>query len=187
VRTRLVDLDTGEDIAQAGRVGELRFTGPTIFSGYYNAPELSARAFDEQGYYKTGDLFEIAGDRLQFYRYAGRSKDLVIRGGMNISAEEIEGLLQACPGVREVAVVGVPDDILGEKVCACIVAQEGHRIVLGDIVSYLRTEKHVAAYKLPEYLMPLVSMPRNPVGKILKTRLRAQARALLAAPRQAAA
>jgi len=184
VRTRLVDLDSGEDIMQAGRVGELRFTGPTIFSGYYNAPELSARAFDEQGYYKTGDLFEIAGDRKQFYRYAGRSKDLVIRGGMNISAEEIEGLLQACPGVREVAVVGVPDDILGEKVCACIVVQERHRIVLGDIVAYLRTEKHVAAYKLPEYLMPLAAMPRNPVGKILKTELRAQAKALLAAHKE---
>jgi len=184
VRTRLVDLDSGEDIMQAGRVGELRFTGPTIFSGYYNAPELSARAFDEQGYYKTGDLFEIGGDRKQFYRYAGRSKDLVIRGGMNISAEEIEGLLQACPGVREVAVVGVPDDILGEKVCACIVVQERHRIVLGDIVAYLRTEKHVAAYKLPEYLMPLAAMPRNPVGKILKTELRAQAKALLAAHKE---
>ena len=86
---------------------------------------MTARAFDEQGYYSTGDLFEIAGDRLQFYRYAGRSKDLVIRGGMNISAEEIEGLLLACPGVREVAVVGVPDAVLGEKVCACVVAARG--------------------------------------------------------------
>jgi len=181
VRTRLVDLDTGQDIDEAGQVGELRFTGPTIFSGYFSAPEMTARAFDEQGYYKTGDLFEIAGDRKQFYRYAGRSKDLVIRGGMNISAEEIEGLLLACPGVREVAVVGVPDPLMGEKVCVCVAPRDGHTLVLGDIVKYLRDEKHVAAYKLPEYLLCVPMLPRNPVGKILKTELRTQARARHAA------
>jgi acyl-CoA synthetase (AMP-forming)/AMP-acid ligase II len=184
IRTRLVDLDTGADIEQAGRIGELRFTGPTIFSGYFGAPEMTARAFDEQGYYKTGDLFEIAGDRKQFYRYAGRSKDLVIRGGMNISAEEIEGLLLSCPGVREVAVVGVPDAVLGEKVCVCVVGREGQSPALVDLVRYLRTERHVAAYKLPEYLLPLAEMPRNPVGKILKTELRAQARSLVATARK---
>lgn len=181
VRTRLVDLETGADILEAGRVGELRFVGPTIFSGYYRAPELTARAFDEKGYYKTGDLFELGGDRLQYYRHAGRSKDLVIRGGMNISAEEIEGLLLACPGVREVAIVGVPDAVMGEKVCVCVVPHDGHTLALGDIVQYLRTEKHVAAFKLPEYLLSLPILPRNPVGKVLKTQLRAQAKALHAA------
>lgn len=180
IRTRLVDLETGRDIDNAGQVGELRFSGPTIFSGYYEAPELTARAFDAQGFYKTGDLFEIAGDRLQFYRYCGRSKDLVIRGGMNISAEEIENLLQACPGVREVAVVGVPDAVLGEKVCACVVAHEGRTLALADIVAWLRSEKHVAAYKLPEYLLALPALPRNPVGKVLKTELRVQAGSLVA-------
>jgi acyl-CoA synthetase (AMP-forming)/AMP-acid ligase II len=177
VGTRLVDLETGEDIREAGRVGELRFIGPTIFSGYYRAPEATARAFDEKGYYKTGDLFELGGDQLQYYRYAGRSKDLVIRGGMNISAEEIEGLLLECPGVREVAIVGVPDSVMGEKVCACVAAQDGHVLALNDIVLYLRNEKHVAAYKLPEYLLSMPGLPRNPVGKILKTELRAQAKA----------
>lgn len=177
VRTRLVDLETGDDIQEAGRVGELRFLGPTIFSGYYRSPDLTARAFDDKGYYKTGDLFEIGGDQLQYYRYAGRSKDLVIRGGMNISAEEIEGLLLACPGVREVAVVGVPDAMMGEKVCVCVVPHDGHTLALDDIVQYLRNEKHVAAYKLPEYMLSMLSLPRNPVGKILKTELRALANA----------
>ncbi|MEO8546129.1 MAG: fatty acid--CoA ligase family protein, partial [Burkholderiaceae bacterium] len=177
VRTRLVDLETGGDIREAGRVGELRFIGPNIFSGYYRAPALTARAFDEQGYYKTGDLFELGGDRLQYYRHAGRSKDLVIRGGMNISAEEIEGLLLACPGVREVAVVGVPDSVMGEKVCVCVALQDGQVLALNDIVQYLRNEKHVAAYKLPEYFLSMPALPRNPVGKILKTELRAQAKA----------
>lgn len=178
IRTRLVDLETGQDIEQSGQVGELRFAGPTIFSGYFRAPELTARAFDEQGFYRTGDLFEIAGDRLQYYRYVGRSKDLVIRGGVNISSEEVEGLLIACPGVQDAAVVSVPDPILGEKICACIVAREGHSPVLSDLQRFLKEEKRVAVYKLPEYLMPLTSLPRNAVGKILKRELREMARRL---------
>ena len=182
IRTRLVDLETGADITQAGQPGELRFSGPTVFSGYYRATNMSRRAFDAQGFYCTGDLFEIAGDALQYYRYVGRSKDLVIRGGMNISSEEIEGLLAACPGVREVAVVGVPDATLGEKLCACVVSAEGHSVTLADLTDYLRHTQRVAVYKLPEYLLPVPALPRNPVGKILKRVLRARAAAL--APEQ---
>jgi acyl-CoA synthetase (AMP-forming)/AMP-acid ligase II len=178
IRTRLVDLDNEQEIVQAGQVGELRFAGPTIFSGYFRAPELSSRAFDEQGYYRTGDLFEIAGDRQQYYRYVGRSKDLVIRGGVNISSEEVESLLLACPGVQDVAVVAVPDPILGEKLCACIVARPGHSPTLADLQHFLKDDKRVAVYKLPEYLLPVDSLPRNAVGKILKRQLRERARAL---------
>lgn len=178
IKTRLVDLEDGKDITRAGQPGELRFSGPTVFSGYFRSPQMSRRAFDEQGFYCTGDLFEIAGDHLQYYRFVGRSKDLVIRGGMNISSEEIEGLLVSCPGVREVAVVGVPDVVLGEKLCACVVAAEGRQITLKDLIDYLRNVQHIAAYKLPEYLLPLPVLPRNPVGKILKRELREQAKAL---------
>ena len=178
IKTRLVDMLTGVDITTAETPGELRFAGPTIFSGYYRAPELSLRAFDAEGFYKTGDLFEIAGDSLQYYRYVGRSKDLVIRGGVNISSEEIENLLLACPGVREAAVVGVPDDVLGEKVCACIVAAEGQVVSLESLNAFLTEHKRIARYKLPEYFLALQALPRNPVGKILKRELREQARAL---------
>jgi acyl-CoA synthetase (AMP-forming)/AMP-acid ligase II len=180
MRTRLVDLQTGEDINEVGRAGELRLQGPNIFSGYYRAPELTARAFDEQGYFKTGDLFELGGDKLQYYHHVGRSKDLVIRGGMNISVQEIESLLLACPGVHEVAVVSVPDPVMVEKVCACVVPQEGQAPKLDDLTRFLRDEKNVAAYKLPEYLMTVPALPRNPVGKVLKTELRARARARFA-------
>ncbi|MEO7242245.1 MAG: class I adenylate-forming enzyme family protein [Variovorax sp.] len=187
IRTRLVDPDTNEDIDEIGHVGEIRFHGPTIFSGYYNAPDLTQRAFDEHGFYKTGDLFEIAGDRKQFYRYVGRSKDLVIRGGVNISSEEIENLLLACPGVREAAVVGVPDDVLGEKVCACVVSADGGQVLtLAAITAFLREHKRVAVYKLPEYLLALTELPRNPVGKILKRELRERA-AVLATSEKATA
>lgn len=178
IRTRLVDLESGQEINEAGKPGEIRFAGPTIFSGYFRAPELNARAFDEQGFYKTGDLFELAGDRLQYYRYVGRSKDLIIRGGVNISSEEIENLLMACPGVRDAAVVAVPDATLGEKLCACVVAAEGQQPTLASIGAFLRDEKRVAVYKLPEYLILLPALPRNPVGKILKRDLRQQAAAL---------
>ena len=178
IKTRLVDLASGTDITQAGQPGELRFKGPTVFSGYFRAPDMTARAFDEQGFYRTGDLFEIGGEQLQYYRYVGRSKDLVIRGGMNISSEEIEGLLAACPGVQEVAVVGVPDRILGEKLCACVVSAPGQAVSLDDLVQFLRGHQRVAAYKLPEYVLQVDALPRNPVGKILKRELRAQALAL---------
>lgn len=180
ITTRLVDVLTGQDITKAGIPGELRFAGPTIFSGYYAAPDVSQRAFDTQGFYKTGDLFEIAGDRLQYYRYVGRSKDLVIRGGVNISSEEIENLLLACPGVREAAVVGVPDDVLGEKVCACVVPVDGQTVSLASLNAFLTDHKRIARYKLPEYFLALQALPRNPVGKILKRELREQAKVLAA-------
>lgn len=178
IQTRLVDLESDRDITVPGQVGELRFAGPTIFSGYWRAAELTVHAFDDTGFYKTGDLFEIAGDKLQYYRYVGRSKDLVIRGGINISSEEIENLLVACPGVREAAVVGVPDDVLGEKLCVCVVLTQGASVQLETVVDFLRHEKKVAVYKLPEYLMQVDALPRNPVGKILKRELRIQAQGL---------
>ena len=186
IRTRLVDLETGEDVLVAGRPGELRFSGPTVFSGYFRSSAMTERAFDAQGFYCSGDLFEIAGDRLQYYRYVGRSKDLVIRGGMNISSEEVEGLLAACPGVQEVAVVGVPDRVLGEKLCACVVSTRGQQVDLAGLIRFLRDEQHVAIYKLPEYLLPVQgALPRNPVGKILKRELRVLAKSL--APAEVAA
>ena len=174
VRTRLVDLDTGRDITEPGQVGELRFQGPTIFSGYFGAPELTARAFDEQGFYRTGDLFEIAGERRQFYRFRGRHKDIVIRGGMNISSEEVESLLLAHPKVREAAVIGWPDPVLGERVCAVVVPQPGEPPTLPELVSFLRETEQVAAFKWPEKLILTQALPRNPLGKVLKRELRRQ-------------
>ena len=173
--TRLVDVDTEEEITQSGKIGELRFKGPMLFSGYYQSPELTARAFDAAGYYRSGDLFEIAGERQQFYRFAGRHKDIVVRGGMNISCEEVENLLLSHPKVREVAVVGWPDDVLGERVCAVVVPKNaGDQVQLDELVSFLKTVGKVAAFKWPERVEVLDELPRNPVGKVLKRVLRAQ-------------
>ena len=137
----------------------MRYAGPTVFSGYYNAPEMTARAFDEQGYYKTGDLFEIGGERRQYYRYAGRSKDVVVRGGMNISSEEIENLILGHPLVQEAAVVGYADETMGERVCACVVPKPGAALTLDSLKTYLRDEQHIAVYKLPERLVLVDALP----------------------------
>lgn len=173
--TRLVDVDTGEEIMEAGKIGELRFKGPMLFSGYFQSPELTARAFDEAGYYRSGDLFEIAGEHKQFYRFAGRHKDIVVRGGMNISCEEVENLLLSHPKVREVAVIGWPDDVLGERVCAVVVPKSaGDQVQLDELVSFLKTVGKVAAFKWPEHIAMINELPRNPVGKVLKRVLREQ-------------
>jgi acyl-CoA synthetase (AMP-forming)/AMP-acid ligase II len=172
IQTRLVDIDTQQDIVEEGRLGELRFKGPTIFSGYFKSPSLTEKAFDEQGFYRTGDLFEIAGDEGQYYRFAGRHKDIVIRGGMNISSEEIESLLMSHPAVRDVAVIGLPDAIMGERVCAVIVQQTTENLTLQHLIDHLRSVREVASFKWPESLVLVDELPRNPVGKVLKRELR---------------
>ena len=139
---------------------------------------MSARAFDDRGCYQSGELFEIAGDALQYYRDVDRSKDLVTRGGVNISSEEIENLLQGRPGVREAAVVGLPNAVLGEKRCACVVAAEGALPTPDSVARHLREERRSAGLKLPEYLLLIPALPRNPLGKILKRDLRVHVRAL---------
>ena len=175
VSTRLVDPDTGLDIEAPGRPGELRAKGPAIFSGYYLSPEMTARSFDERGYYCTGDLFEIVGERAELYRFVGRLNDIIVRGGFNISSEELEALLLAHPKVREAAIVGYPDDMLGERVCAVVAVKDGMSLDLAELVAFLRTEKKMASYKLPEKLLVLEALPRNPVGKVLKRDLRVAA------------
>jgi acyl-CoA synthetase (AMP-forming)/AMP-acid ligase II len=177
METKLVDVATGNSIDQTGQPGELCFRGPNVFPGYYRLPDVTQRTFDDEGFYRTGDLFEIAGDDRQYFRFLGRAKDIIVRGGLNISAEEIEGLLSEYPAIQEVAVVGYPDDRLGEKVCAVAVPRAGAKVSLDEIVAYLRDAKKVAVYKLPQRLRLIERLPRSPAGKILKSQVRELARA----------
>lgn len=171
--TKLVDPDTKEVITETEHPGEMAIKGPGIFPGYFKRPDLTEKVFDEDGYFYTGDLFEIAGngDSLNAYRFVGRVKDIINRGGVKISAEEIEGLIQGHPKVADVAAIGYPDDVLGEKVCAVVVPKPDQEITLEELVSYLE-EKDIAVYKLPERLMVIEALPRNPLGKVLKRELR---------------
>ncbi len=172
VEARLVDPESESEITEAGHVGEIRFRGPMVFDGYYNAAALDAAAFDREGFYRSGDLFEIAGDRQQYYRYVGRSKDIVVRGGLNVSAAEIEDLLFSHPKVRDCAVVGSPDPRLGETVCVFVVPREGASISLAEITEYLRDQKRLAVFKLPERLELIGELPRTGLGKVHKGVLR---------------
>lgn len=146
---------------------------------------MTASAFDAQGWYCTGDLFELAGDRGQYLRYAGRVKDVIVRGGFNLSASEIERLVASHPSVLEVAVVGYADARLGERVCACVVPRLGHVLTLEDLTRHLREACQVSVLKLPERLMLLEEMPRSPNQKVLKGVLRERA-AQMHAPEPAA-
>jgi acyl-CoA synthetase (AMP-forming)/AMP-acid ligase II len=170
MRVRLVDVVTGEDIEEPGRSGELYISGPSVFAGYLHG-ERRPSPFDEQGYLKTGDLFEIAGDKNQYLHYLDRAKDLIIRGGMNIAPVELEGLIGDHPAVVDVAVIGDPDEVLGERIAAIVTLAAGTSLTLDELVAFLRAKK-IASFKLPERLQVLDEMPRNPVGKILKRELR---------------
>jgi acyl-CoA synthetase (AMP-forming)/AMP-acid ligase II len=154
-----------------GEVGELCFAGPTVFAGYWNRPELSQKAFDPQGYYHTGDLFSIEGPHQDKYLFRGRYKDLIIRGGQNISPEEVETLVIGHPKIQEVAAVGCPDERLCERTCVVVVPVAGETVTLEEIVAFMAA-KGVARYKLPERIEIVESLPRNAVQKVLRREIR---------------
>ena len=173
VRTKLVSVETNAEIIEPGQPGELLISGATVFDGYWNAPEANAEVFDEEGFFKTGDLFEISPEdtQMRFYKFCGRCKDLIIRGGMNISPEELDNLLSAHPKMLEVAVTGYDDDILGEKVGVVAVVAEGETISLDEIIEFLK-DQQIAKYKMPEDLRLIDALPKNPVGKVLRRELK---------------
>ncbi|MDH4334358.1 MAG: acyl--CoA ligase [Chloroflexota bacterium] len=181
MESRLIDPLTGEEVSEAGVPGELVFRGPTLFPGYYRRPEMTARAFDADGFYRTGDLFAVSEDRPDRLQFVGRARDLIIRGGMKIAPEELEALIVRHPAVAEVAVFGIADPHLeGEqRVCAAVVTRpdpaggEGARLELsvGELRHFL-VETGVAAYKIPREVTVVAALPRNPVGKVLKGELR---------------
>ncbi len=165
---RLVGED-GLDVAD-GEIGELLARGPYTLRGYYNAPQHNQRAFSADGFYRSGDLMwrHPSGN----YVVAGRSKDLINRGGEKISAEEVENLILAHPAVLNVACVPVPDPVLGERMCACVILRPGRTLTLPELVEFL-AEQEIARHKLPESLAVLDRFPLSPVGKVAKNALAA--------------
>lgn len=171
--TALVDPESGEEINEPHRQGELRIAGPGIFIGYYGEPEMSETAFDEQGRYRTGDLFEIAGDGdlARFYRFVGRCKDIIVRGGMKIAPAELDNLIAAFDPAAEAAFFGCDDERLGEIVAVAVVPKPGSTILLDDVISFLKSRR-VAIYKLPQLLITLDALPRNGLMKVQRDKLR---------------
>ena len=174
METKLVDIQTGKKITDYNTPGELCVKGPCVFTGYYKAPETNAQVFDEEGYFKTGDVFELVEDEgKRYYKFVERCKDIIIRGGANIAPATIEALLVDMPKIAECAIVGYPDEDLGERLALFVVPKEGQEIALEEVVAHLR-DKKIASYKLPEKLQTIDVLPRNPVGKILRRVLREQ-------------
>lgn len=151
---KLVDA-SGREVPQGG-IGEIIARGPQSTSGYYKDPETTARTWSPDGWYRTGDLGKF--DERGCLSIAGREKDMIIRGGQNIYPLEVENFLLTHPKIANVAIVGVPDPIMGEKACVCVVAKPGQQVNMEEIVSFLRS-KRIAAYKLPEKLMLLDALP----------------------------
>jgi 2,3-dihydroxybenzoate-AMP ligase len=160
---RLVDDDDNE--VAPGEVGEFLARGPYTLRGYYGVPEYNARAFTTDGFYRSGDLMRRhpSGN----YMVEGRKKDLINRGGEKISAEEIENLILMHPAVQNVACVPMPDPVLGERMCACVILRRGAVLTLQELVVFLMNEE-IAKHKLPERLEILDDFPLSPFGKVSK-------------------
>jgi len=163
----VVDLDIFERDEETG-VGELLVRGPNVVKGYWNKPEATAETFID-GWLHTGDMAHI--DEQGFVQIVDRKKDMICRGGENVYCVEVENALAAHPAVFEVAVIGVPDTMMGEKVGAVVVPRPGQKVDVSDLIAFARTL--LADFKVPQYVaIRSEPMPRNPGGKMLKPVLR---------------
>jgi acyl-CoA synthetase (AMP-forming)/AMP-acid ligase II len=163
---RVVD-DSGRD-CPPGTPGEILTYGPSVTIGYYNNPDANARSFSPDGWFATGDIGVL--DAEGYLKIVDRKKELIIRGGANIYPREIEEVLYQHPKVMEAAAVGLPDERLGERVCAAVVLRPGESLNFPELIDFLRDK--LATYKLPEYLELLERLPRTPTGKAQKGPLR---------------
>ncbi len=164
IETRLADPVSGEPVTRPGEPGELLIRGATVFDGYF--AHDNADVFSADGFFRTGDLVELCGETGGHYRIVGRCKDIINRGGMKISPQELDAALESHPDLAEAAVCAYPDERLGEKICACVVvAPDAQAPTLADLCAFL-TDAGFAAFKLPERLEVLPQLPRNPLGKV---------------------
>jgi len=165
---KVVD-DRGREVGK-GEVGELIVRGPYTIRGYYRSPERNKESFMENGFYKTGDLVRMhpTGNLI----VEGRIKDTINRGGEKISAEEIENHIIGHNVVENCACVGMPDLVLGERICCFVVSKEGEELTLEELTEFLLQKRRIARFKLPERLEPLESLPLTRVGKVDKKALR---------------
>lgn len=169
IEVRIVAAD-GRDVP-TGEVGEEWSRGPNTFIGYLDEPELTKNALDADGWVHSGDLARALPDGS--IRIAGRLKEIIVRGGQNISVSEVENYLMSHPAVERVAVIGVAHPRLGETGCAVVVPKPGQTVTLEDLTHFL-VEKGVAKFKLPERLEVWPALPTTPTGKIQKFAIRQQ-------------
>ena len=162
VEMKVVD-DDGNEVAQ-GEPGEIVIRGHNVMKGYWNRAEATAESIDSDGWFKSGDVATVDADG--YFFIVDRKKDLIIRGGYNVYPREIEEVVYEHPAVREVAVVGVPHDELGEEVGAAVALKEGEQVSEDELRAHVKEQ--VAAYKYPRVVWFVDELPKGPTGKILK-------------------
>lgn len=168
-QAQLVVVDDQDRPVPSGDTGHLLVRGPELFVGYLDEA-LNADAFTADGWFRTGDLAVV--DDEGYVEITGRQKDIIIRGGENISAKEVEDRLFEHPKVADVAVVAVPDPVLVERACAVVVPEAGVNVDLDELTTWLREHHRLAMQKLPEYLVLVDELPRTASGKVQKFKLR---------------
>ncbi|EJM0831074.1 medium-chain fatty-acid--CoA ligase [Escherichia coli] len=163
-------VDDARKTLPPGCEGEEASRGPNVFMGYFDEPELTARALDEEGWYYSGDLCRM--DEAGYIKITGRKKDIIVRGGENISSREVEDILLQHPKIHDACVVAMPDERLGERSCAYVVLKAPHHsLSLEEVVAFF-SRKLVAKYKYPEHIVVIEKLPRTASGKIQKFLLR---------------
>lgn len=163
-------VDDARKTLPPGCEGEEASRGPNVFMGYFDEPELTARALDEEGWYYSGDLCRM--DEAGYIKITGRKKDIIVRGGENISSREVEDILLQHPKIHDACVVAMPDERLGERSCAYVVLKAPyHSLSLEEVVAFF-SRKRVAKYKYPEHIVVIEKLPRTASGKIQKFLLR---------------
>jgi acyl-CoA synthetase (AMP-forming)/AMP-acid ligase II len=168
VEARLVDPESGMPAAP-GEEGELLIRTPAQHAGYYRDPETTRQVCLDEGWYATGDLCTLEEDG--YLTVVGRKKDMIIRGGANISAREIEEFLFTHPKIENVACVAMPDPVLAERVCAYVICTPGEKLSFEEMVQFLKA-KRISNWKLPERLEIREEFPMTPSGKVQKFLLR---------------
>ncbi|MDO6694486.1 class I adenylate-forming enzyme family protein [Aliiglaciecola sp. 3_MG-2023] len=172
LETRLVDVKTNTEITQNDTSGELQIRGAGVFDGYFKAPQKTAQSFTSDGFFKTGDLFQISSQDPDFFKFIGRCKDLIIRGGMNIAPAELDNLLSGHEHILDVAVAPYPCEIMGERIAVFVALKPQKSLTLDDLIGYLKTQ-NIASFKLPEKMHLVAEIPRNALGKVMRHKLTA--------------
>ena len=167
VEARVVDPESVKELAD-NKIGEIQLRGPNIFKGYWRQPQKTAEAFTSDGWFCTGDLGYREPDG--YFTLCGRSKDLIISGGLNIYPPEVERVLNEHPAVETNAVIGCRDPEWGERVVAVVVLRQNQKVSSEDLIGYCR--QHLAPYKSPKAIVLREELPRNAMGKVLKTELK---------------
>ncbi|EOZ7967355.1 medium-chain fatty-acid--CoA ligase [Shigella flexneri] len=163
-------VDDARKTLPPGCEGEEASRGPNVFMGYFDEPELTARALDEEGWYYSGDLCRM--DEAGYIKITGRKKDIIVRGGENISSREVEDILLQHPKIHDACVVAMPDERLGERSCAYVVLKAPHHSLSLEEMAAFFSRKRVAKYKYPEHIVVIEKLPRTASDKIQKFLLR---------------